>query len=240
MKKKLRYLIGFTLTTPGALLLVIESIIGILLSILSLYLFLKLAKDVFENEFYFFDTLILQSLSTIRSPLLTEIIFFVTFFGGPFLLVGTTLLIILLTYKRHMKECLLFIFTLGMGTTINIVLKNLFGRNRPDLSPLQSLTDYSFPSGHAMNSFIFYALIAYFIYHFTGKRRLSAVISVLLLLLVVLIGLSRVYLGVHYPTDILGGYIAGLFIFVAVLVLERTLKLFHLYRHRDIIDKPQS
>lgn len=229
-KKQLRVFIDFALSSQTALILLVESILGIFLSISSLYLFIKLAKDVFESEFYFLDKLILQFLSTIRSPLLTEIMLLITFLGGPFLLMGAAFLVIVFTYKKHMKECLLFILTLSMGIITNIILKNLFERDRPTLSPLQSLTDYSFPSGHAMNSFIFYTLLAYFIYHLTRKKKLSFVISAFSLLLIMLIGFSRIYLGVHYPTDVLGGYLAGFFIFITMLAMKRTLKLFRLYK----------
>ena len=83
-----------------------------------------------------------------------------------------------------------------------------------------------------MNSFIFYCLLAYFVYHFTKNRTLSIWASIAALGLILLIGLSRVYLGVHYPSDVIAGYIAGLFVFVTAIVLDKTVLWLKLRREK--------
>lgn len=94
--------------------------------------------------------------------------------------------------------------------TLNWLLKEMFGRARPDIDQLVHAAHFSFPSGHAMNSMAFYgALLLLIRLYTTAKPALNRTIALFLLLLILLIGISRIYLGVHYFTDILAGYSAG-------------------------------
>lgn len=95
------------------------------------------------------------------------------------------------------------------GAALNSLLKHLFVRTRPDLFRVVEATGYSFPSGHAMVSLCFYGMLAFFIVRNIKSLRWRLVIISLAVLLVVAIGISRIYLGVHYPTDVIAGYTAG-------------------------------
>lgn len=203
---------------------------GILLSTASLLFFIDIAESILNKEGLFLDTAIPQIIYSLRNPFLTIVMQVITFLGSDILLLFSSLISIFLVLRKHKREGLLFIFVLGMTALVNIFLKSVIQRPRPTTDPLIITSSYSFPSGHAMNSFVFYTLVAYFVYHFTKKKRLSAIISTFSLLLIALIGLSRVYLGVHYPTDVLGGYTAGFFIFITMLAMKRTLKFFRLYK----------
>ena len=100
--------------------------------------------------------------------------------------------------------------TLG-GLVVSLVLKEGFARPRPDVVPhLTETLTASFPSGHSMLSAVVYLTLALQVSALLPRRRLKAYVIVIALLLTLLIGLSRVYLGVHYPTDVLAGWSAGL------------------------------
>ncbi|RXZ76637.1 phosphatase PAP2 family protein [Paenibacillaceae bacterium] len=93
---------------------------------------------------------------------------------------------------------------------LNTVLKTLFKRARPEVEHLVSAAGYSFPSGHAMVSICFYGMLGWLIWHNTGRRPyVNGIVIAVTLLLIVMIGVSRVYLGVHFTSDIVGGYAAG-------------------------------
>lgn len=83
---------------------------------------------------------------------------------------------------------------------------------------------------------IFYATLSYLFFRLTRKKTLSMVLAVVALFLILLIGVSRIYLGVHYPSDVLAGYVAGLFWFATVIALERTIVFFKLFKQSE--EKP--
>ena len=101
------------------------------------------------------------------------------------------------------------------------VLKNVFQRTRPELAPLVPAPGYSFPSGHALMSAAFYGFLAYLLFRHCPSPLLKWSLVSLLTLLVLAIGFSRVYLGVHYLSDVLAGFAAGGFLLsVTVLCFE--------------------
>ncbi|RIW35145.1 PAP2 family protein [Bacillus salacetis] len=99
--------------------------------------------------------------------------------------------------------------TVALGGGFNWLLKEYFKRQRPDIEALVEQGGYSFPSGHSMGSFILYGALAFAVFRLYDHRWSKFIGAAALLLLVLLIGLSRIYLGVHYPSDILGGFSAG-------------------------------
>ncbi|CAN5140199.1 hypothetical protein BH11PAT1_BH11PAT1_5780 [soil metagenome] len=225
--------VQFLLDTPVALLIGLEILVGSVLSGFSFILFAKLSDTILDKEKILFDTVITQFIYTFRSPLMTQVMFFITSLGSYFLVAGSIFILLFLLYKKHKNEAILFSLIVLMGAVINIILKVIIQRPRPTFYPLVIVKDFSFPSGHSMDSFVFFITIAYFSYHFTRNKKVSAIIAVLCALLIILIGISRVYLGVHYPSDVLGGYIAGLLWFLTIIVLERTFILFRLFREHE-------
>lgn len=211
-------------------LLFAEMVFGIFLSISSFLIFTKLAKDVLEKDQFGFDASITNFVFQFRDPLATKVMFVLSQFGNDFILVFSFLIIILLIRKKFKHEAKLFGFILAMGFIINTFLKILIGRPRPDIVPLLIEQSYSFPSGHSMNAFVFYVTVAYFIFRFTRNKTLSFFISLLCIMLIVFIGISRIYLGVHYPSDVLAGFIGGFWWFVTALFIEKTIIFFKLYR----------
>jgi len=223
----------FVLNSEAALFLFLEMALGILISLASFLFFIDIVKDVIEKDYVHFDTTISLFMYSMRSPLLTQIMFALSSFGGvAFLLIATVITILFFLYKKYYREALLFSFILFMGEIIDFALKIMVKRPRPHFHPLVIEHDYSFPSGHSMGAFIFYVTLAYMIFHFTKNKKLSLTVFSCAILLTFLIGVSRVYLGVHYPSDVLAGFVAGAFWFATVILLDKTmifLKLFKKY-----------
>ncbi len=227
---KYRALREFSQSSKAIFALLTEIIIGIGLVVLSLFIFFKLAEDIVEKEVISFDVTIIHWVYSFRSPQMTEIMKGITFFGGDIFLTTAIIYVILLLVRTHKKDAFIFSFILAFGTGLNILLKSIFQRPRPSFSPLIHESSYSFPSGHAMNSFVFYTCLSFFIFRRIRNRRWGMVLIILSAVAIVLIGLSRVYLGVHYPSDIIAGYAAGLLWFVIVLWFEKTILFLRLFK----------
>ncbi|HKZ34911.1 MAG TPA: phosphatase PAP2 family protein, partial [Patescibacteria group bacterium] len=213
----------FTLQSRVIFILFLEIMGGILLSIISLFTFIDLAKDVFEKDVVFYDQLLSHLVYSFRHPALTKVMLFITELGSEYVLIVAALIGILLVWKKHQREATFLSLVLIMGFILNLLLKTLFQLPRPDIDPLILETSYSFPSGHAMNSFVFYAILAYFTYHFSRSTMLSITTGAFAVLLITLIGFSRIYLGVHYPSDVLAGFIAGFWWFITAVLLNKTI-----------------
>lgn len=132
------------------------------------------------------------------------------------------ILLLLAFVLGHRAELVLFVAAVGGAVLLNQLLKLVFRRERPDLHRLVEETGFSFPSGHAMAAFALYAAAAYLLWrhirHATGRIVLIAIAS----LMIAGIGLSRIYLGVHYPSDVVAGYVAsGVWLIVAIALWKR-------------------
>lgn len=209
------------------LLIFVEVVVGAIVSTVSFLLFVKFAREVLEKEGVHVDTVISQAIYSLRTPYLTDVMRAVSFVGGELFFVVTFIIILGLFIKQHKRATVLFACATLGGQFLNLLIKFLLKVPRPTLDPIALASFYSFPSGHAMNSFIFFASLTYLVFHFTRKKRLSFFVVCISAFLVLLIGFSRVYLGVHNPTDIIAGYIAGFWWFITVILLDKT---FHFYR----------
>lgn len=144
----------------------------------------------------------------------------ITFLGNHKFLIPANLLLIavLLVYKKRKQALLVTIVALS-SLGIMSILKNLFQRNRPENPLVEGITNYSFPSGHAFMSVVFFGLLLYLISDFIKIRWLRMLLTGMLIVLLLLIGVSRIYLNVHYPTDVIAGWLLGcslLILFIAM------------------------
>lgn len=183
----------------------------LLFSAAMLALFAQLAwETMFEKTMTAFDNGMFWLVRYFASPDLDKVMIFISAlgYGWPYaaIVVG---IFLLLGWRRRWRDGVGLAVCLGGGAVLNLVLKHVFARARPDLFHIVAAAGYSFPSGHAMVSLCFYGMTAYVIVRRLHSRlgRL-AVISVTALL-VAAIGVSRIYLGVHYPSDVVAGYAAG-------------------------------
>ncbi|BCB04356.1 phosphatase PAP2 family protein [Bacillus sp. KH172YL63] len=172
--------------------------------------FVTIVEEWKENEIAQFDNGVFDVVRGTISPKLTSFMTSITFLGG---VQGITLLacivVIILLFMRKFPLALFVGVTILTGAGFNWLLKWIFKRERPDIEALIEQGGYSFPSGHSMSSFIFYGSLAFIMFRAFDRKRNKWASVVAVILLVLLIGLSRVYLGVHYPSDILGGFTAG-------------------------------
>lgn len=157
------------------------------------------------------DNQLILQFENIRNHLLTNIFQFISDVGSiKGLLVISGLVTVYLLYKKRVTDILFLIIVFWGSRGINSFIKNWVERDRPEINPLINAAGFSFPSGHAMNSAAVLGFICFLLcFHLKGERlrKGSVIVTVLL---VVFIGTSRIYLGVHYMTDIIGGYLAGI------------------------------
>jgi undecaprenyl-diphosphatase len=182
------------------------------------FLFFTLASEVLEGETRRIDEAILLSLRQAGDPSLPigpgwvgHAVRDITSLGGTTVLILVTLITIgyLLLAQRRRLAILLFLSVAG-GWLISHALKLGVARPRPDIvGHLTEVNDFSFPSGHAMLSAVTYLTIAATLSQTQDRSAVRLYIISVAILLSLLIGLSRVYLGVHYPTDVLAGWCAG-------------------------------
>lgn len=178
-------------------------------------IFLAIMEDIFEKETMMIDLIIYKVIvQSMRNNILTSIFKVITNLGGVYcLIIIATLLTIFIKDKKIAFSIPLNLIII---TILNLFLKNIVERPRPIGYRLIDETGYSFPSGHSMISAAFYGLIIYFIWKNVKNTKLKYVLCMLLSIFIVLIGISRIYLGVHYASDVLGGFtisIAYLIIF---------------------------
>ena len=176
--------------------------------------FLALAEDVFNKEIMNGDIIGYKVVSTfLISDFATPIAKFVTDFGGAiFLIILTIVLFILIKNKKIGVSIFL---NLALITILNQLLKRILQRPRPTEYRIIEETGYSFPSGHSMVSMAFYGYLIYLIYKYVKNKYVKWISIVLLSILICSIGVSRIYLGVHYTSDVLGGF----FISISYLII---------------------
>lgn len=176
----------------------------------------SLADEVHEGDTLNVDTAILKSINAHATPFLNNFFVIVTQFGGVLGVAAIAIGIasILVMRKRYAKVTF-FAMSMGGALLLNICLKYIFERARPDIwNQLVTETSFSFPSGHAMASAALALSVAYILW----RKGIRSILAVGAVLYVLLIGFSRLYLGVHYPTDILAGWLVST-AWVALLIL---------------------
>ncbi len=171
--------------------------------------FLALAEDVFNKEIMIGDIVGYKVISILLiSDFATPIAKFITNLGGAiFLIVLTVLLFILIKNKKIGASIL---GNLVIVTALNQLLKFILHRPRPTEYRIIEAIGYSFPSGHSMVSMAFYGYLMHLTYKYIKNKYLKWTIIIILSLLICLIGISRIYLGVHYTSDVLGGFLISI------------------------------
>lgn len=171
--------------------------------------FLALAEDVFNKEIMNGDIIGYKLISTfLISDFVTPIAKFITNFGGAiFLSIATVMLFLLIKNK---KIGLSIISNIVIIAVLNQLLKRILQRPRPTEFRIVEETGYSFPSGHSMVSMAFYGYLIYLIYRYIKNKYVKWTLITILSILICLIGISRIYLGVHYTSDVLGGFLLSI------------------------------
>lgn len=199
---------------------------GLAFAVGCLIFFGWLTNEMLEGDTRDFDDAARSFVHQYAFPALTSVMRIASFLGSTVFLtiLGIGIFIAFWLLKRKRAAALFAITMLGSSILL-ITLKTVFHRARPEpyfetLLP----ASYSFPSGHALFSFCFYGALAAIITARVKRRSLQIIIWLCAIFLIALIGLSRVYLGVHYPSDVLAGYAAALVWVVAVAAADRILR----------------
>ncbi|MFN2530233.1 MAG: phosphatase PAP2 family protein [Pyrinomonadaceae bacterium] len=198
------------------------SLVAALLAAVGALVFLAwLADEVLEGETRPFDDATRQAIHEWASPTLTTVMRDVSFLGSSWFLFGLTAVsVALLLMLRAKRQAMLLAITMGGSSLLDVTLKHAFQRPRPiPFFNLPAPNSYSFPSGHALASFCFYAGFAALLTARLARRQAIAMWTAAVLL-VFSIGFSRIYLGVHYITDVVAGYLAALIWIVAVRFVD--------------------
>jgi len=187
---------------------------------LLLWGFLALASEVMEGDTTTLDTRILVALRKSDDPSrpigpswVENSLLDLTAIGGPTVLGLVVVAVVgFLVLQTRYHTAIVVLATAASGELVNSVLKNVFLRPRPDVVPhLRNVTTSSFPSGHAMESAIIYLTLGAMLMRLSERRITKVYSMAIAIALTLLVGISRVYLGVHYPTDVIAGWMFGFF-----------------------------
>lgn len=176
--------------------------------LLGLIIFFEILEDVYENEIHQFDSQIYKAVSYFISDGFTHVVKVITNIGSASaILTATTVIFILIKNK---KISIAIVSNLVIITALNQLLKRIIARPRPMEYRLIDETGYSFPSGHSMVSMAFYGFLIYLAYRKIKNPYIKTIVCVMLSIIIICIGLSRIYLGVHYPSDVIAGFCISL------------------------------
>ena len=202
----------------------IKTLLVSLLFIISLFVFGYLAHEIAGENETGFDNKAFQFFAAFDSPKFISVNRTLTFFGSTFFIIPAYILLIALLWSIHRRsDAINVLIVAASSTLLMLALKTLFHRHRPELPLLKALTNYSFPSGHALSSFIFCSVLIYLIDKGPLDIKWKWLFSILLILLSMAIGISRIVLRYHYASDVLAGFCLGFAWVIFSLWLERKL-----------------
>ncbi|HKD74724.1 MAG TPA: phosphatase PAP2 family protein, partial [Ktedonobacterales bacterium] len=225
-------------------------VVGIVVVLILAILFVHLAREVAENEFAHFDQTVILKIHATTSSTQTDVMRVVTDFGSPYLVILALLSLIIgavvVWRARHYERAGILVavidaiaptFTVGSALVLLELVKAIVNRPRPCTAPhvpcffqpLVNETGPSFPSGHVVGAVTFYGMVAYLLLRSPQLHALvKAGIALLTAIIVVAIAYSRIYLGVHFPTDVIGSFLLGiawlLSVAIAMHVMENHLR----------------
>jgi len=185
---------------------------GIVAGVFLLILFANMVEDLLYHELGTFDKVVTQFIQSYTVNELTRVAILITQVGSPsfdiivMVIVGGYLMFRL----KQTWEALVLAISLAGGELLNYALKNIFHRARPDIQHLVNAGGYSFPSDHAMVSATFYGMLGYLVWlNLHERNKTSWHFIVVTVIFIAAIGVSRIYLGVHFPSDVVAGFAAG-------------------------------
>ena len=175
---------------------------GILL--LSIIILIYIVRNLLYNDIANFDNAVYNFVASFISEPLTDMALVITTLGSAYIILPVCLILIIVFWKKI--EATAISINLIISFLANQILKRIVARPRPTEYKIVEELGYSFPSGHSMVGMAFYGLLIYFIYRKVKNPYIKWASCILLTTLIFLIGLSRVYLGVHYASDVIAGF----------------------------------
>ena len=192
-----------------------------IIAFLCLIIVIMLLEDIFENEQLTLDMVVYRLvILNLRSEPVTAIMKVITNLSSAYVLIAITIGILLFVKNKKVGLCVAS--NLVITTLLNQLLKYIIQRPRPDGYRLIAESGYSFPSGHSMVSMAFYGLIIYLIWKMVKNKKIKYISCGILGLLIPMIGFSRIYLGVHYASDVIGGFAISIVYLLLFTNIART------------------
>ena len=196
---------------------------GMLAAIAALFFFGWLAEEMLDGDTRRFDESVRQFVHEFASPAMTIIMQTSSFLGSTlFLIVFGVIIVIALYLRKHRRGAILFTITTVGASILLVTLKLAFRRVRPEpffdtILP----ASYSFPSGHSLAAFCFYGALAEILSERTDKLWQQTLVWISAVTMILLIGISRIYLGVHHPSDVVAGYAVGLIWVITIAIGDK-------------------
>lgn len=188
--------------------------------VLSFVLFVIVTYAIFNDKIVYIDEMVHSYILSIRNDSLTSILINITNISSAYALIVLSILLFFIIKKKRIP--LLIILNLILVFFINQFTKLVFTRPRPMGINLIEESGYSYPSGHAMISMAYFGFIAYLLYKNQKNKFIKSVLIISLIVTIILIGFSRIYLGVHYLSDVVGGFLLAL---VYLMIFIKAIKM---------------
>lgn len=214
------------ISDPGAALAAFVAL-GVAAGIGAAYCLVTLAAALAGDHVRRIDDGVLRWFDALRSPALDRIMTWITTLGNGIVVITVAAAVCtVLWLTRHNGLARVLLASVIGALALNNVLKFMFARQRPAIVEWgEQVASYSFPSGHAMAALATYGGLAWVVIRLATSRRVRRIATTILALLIVAIGISRTYLGVHYPSDVVAGFIAGSAWLAFVLVADRAVRI---------------
>jgi undecaprenyl-diphosphatase len=208
------------LPQPTALMDV-AALVGLAVAVLALFLFGRLAGEMREGDTARFDLAVRSWVHQFASPGLTKAMTAISLMGYDILIVELVFALAVFLFLRWRHAAGWLAVSMAGALALDLALKHAFHRQRPQPFFGPPLHSYSFPSGHALCSFCFYAVLAGLIADRVRSLAVRVAVGLAAASMVIAIGLSRIYLGMHYPSDVIAGYLAAAVWVATLLALDR-------------------
>ncbi len=204
----------------------LEILVTAIAFLLSLFTFSFIAHEAVSEKEDAFDNNVIHFFAAHSSPSFIKAMEWITFLGSStFLLPAYVVLIIVLIRKKNYAYAIDTAIIAISSTAMMFAIKQFFHRQRPELPVIKGVSGYSFPSGHSLSSFIFCAILIYFVHNNILPTARKKLVIFFLVLCPLIIGLSRVALNVHYATDVIGGFcFAAMWVILAFMILKKIRK----------------
>ena len=177
---------------------------------IAVFVFAFLAHEIVGEKEDLFDTKVFHFLKAHTTTPLIKLMQWLTFFGNHYFLIPAYILLVTFLFFRHRNSDAINIIVIVLSSTgLLFGLKAIYQRHRPEIPLLRELHDYSFPSGHALSSFIFCSILIYLIWKSDLRPVLKYLLAGLLVIFSISIGISRIVLRYHFASDVLAGLALG-------------------------------
>jgi len=202
----------------------LKTVLVSLLFLIALFVFGFLAHEVVGEDETSFDNKVFQFFSAFNSSQFILVNRILTAFGSTYFIISAYIVLVIFLWLIHRRSDAINVTIVAVSSTLLMVLlKQFFHRQRPELPLIKTLTNFSFPSGHALCSFIFCSVIIYLVDKSKLDLKWKWLFSILLVLFSIAIGISRIVLRYHYATDVIAGFCVGFAWVIFSLWMERKL-----------------